>query len=250
MSSLFKRLAVLALLVSCLQGKVSAQTVFYDNTINYLAQVYRNNNATNVAGNTITNLVADDIQLDPSYAGQTLDAFSFSVANLSTTAVSARARVRFYAADGTNGGPGTYITGYTFNPISFAASSVTIYSTTGVSIAAPLSGKFWAGMTFDNNTGATGATAADLNNLGQGIFDPPTVGSSTDNFFVSTAAGSYVSNNPAGTITNFNGNPVANFGWRFSSTAVPAPGAFGVFLMGCTGGVGLLRRQSRRKKIG
>jgi hypothetical protein len=86
-------------------------------------------------------------------------------------------------------------------------------------------GTFWAGVTFDGNNGTTGATLANLNNLGPGIFDPPTLGSSQDQFFATNSAGSFLANNPAGSFFNFGGSPVANFGWAFSGTPPAAPGA-------------------------
>ena len=72
----------------------------------------------------------------------------------------------------------------------------------------------WAGIAFDNNGGTTGATAAQLDNLAQGIFSPPEVGTSADQYFVTTAAGSFASDNPVGTLANFGGAPPADFGWE------------------------------------
>ena len=54
----------------------------------------------------------------------------------------------------------------------------------------------WAGIAFDNNGGATGATAAQLDNLAQGIFSPPDLGTSADQYFVTTAAGSFAVGQP------------------------------------------------------
>jgi hypothetical protein len=67
-------------------------------------------------------------------------------------------------------------------------------------------------------------TAAQLNLMGQGVFDAPTIGSSADVFWITTAAGSFFApNNPVGSLSNLGGNPVANFGWEFSVDApVPA----------------------------
>ena len=172
------------------------------------------------AANTITALVADDLTL---IRPSNIAGYRFSVVNFDAAAVSARPRIRFYAANGANGGPGTYLGGNSFNAISFAAGSVTVFQT-GV-LATPIpntSSQIWAGITFDNNSGATGATAAQLNNLGQGIFNPVDKGSSADNYFVTTANGSFLANNPAGGQGNFGGAPVANFGWEILAPTTTA----------------------------
>jgi hypothetical protein len=217
----------------------------YSNIDTYTGSVFSNGGAATVSGNGITRLVADDITFAlPYLAGQSFTQFTFSVANLNLVAVSARPRVRFWLADGAGGGPGTYYSGigYTFNAISFGANSVGLFSATlSPGFLQPAAGQtLWAGITFDNNNGATGATIAQLNNLGQGIFNPPAVGSSADRFFQTTAAGSFFNtNNPAGTLTNFGGNPVGNFGWEF---VVPAPGS--VALLGLGGLVASRRRRA------
>jgi hypothetical protein len=223
-----------------------AQVVIYDNSANFAGSAFSNGGSALQSGNTITRLVADSIQTTAVGAPFIIDGFSFSVSNLNTVAVSARPRVRFYLADGAGGAPGTYVTGFSFNPISFAASNVSLFSTTIVPVTfATSTGAFWAGITFDNSTGTTGATGAQLDLLGQGIYGPPLVGSSADNFFVTTAAGSFLVNNPAGTVTSFGGSPVANFGWRFTSP-VPESSTLWMLLVGLPV-LGLsLRRRARR----
>lgn len=181
--------------------------------------------------------------------GFSINTFTSSVSNLNTVSVSARPRVRFYQGNGTSGGPGTYIKGFNFNPITFGASSANLFTLTGVTgLLVPTGNMLWAGITYDNNTGGTGATTAQLNTLGQGIFSPPTVGSSQDVFFQTSAAGSFVSNSPPGGFFFFGGTPPGNFGWRFTTqvAAVPEPSAF-VMLMGCAAaGAGFAIRRRRR----
>lgn len=202
-------------------SSATATTTAYANVTNFFGNASTNGGATAISGNTITRLVADDLVPAGGYGGLNVAGFSFSVANLTGATVNARARVRFYSPDGAGGGPGTYLTGFSFNPIAFPA-GVTLYSTTlAGQMTMPL-GAFWAGMTFDNNTGGTGATATQLNGLGQGIFGPPTVGSSADIMFYTTSAGSFTASNPTGALSNFSGNPPASFGWKFD-VDLPVP---------------------------
>ncbi len=188
----------------------------YSNITTFTGQVFANGGATNQAGNTITKLAADDCNFTGADAGQSVSIFVFSVANLNAVSVSARPRVRFYQDNA--GAPGTLLAGFSFNPITFTANNIGLFSASlpAGSLIMP-SGTVWCGITFDNNTGGTGATAAQLNNLGQGMFNPPTVGSSADKFFISTAAGSNLVNSPAGSISNFGGAPAANFAWEFQA---------------------------------
>ncbi len=229
-----------------LAGSAQAQGVLYDNTTNFLGQAFSNGNATNQAGNTITNVVADRITFTGG-AGQSILSFTFSVANLNTVAVSARPRVRFWQTDGAGGAPGTLISGFSFAAISFTAGNVGLFTANiaAGSLVVPGSGDMWAGITFDNNTGATGATIAQLNNLGQGLFNPPAIGSSNDSHWISAAAGSNFVSSPAGTITSspFAANPVANYGWQF--VAAPEPGSLALLGLGGLGALGVLRRRRR-----
>lgn len=190
----------------------------YSNKTTFSGQAFANGGADPNAAAPITKLVADDI--NNVLPGEKLTEFTFSVANLNTVAVSARARIRLYADNA--GTPGTYITGWSFNPITFNAGSVGLwYTTLDPNTMPAMPAKFWAGMTFDNASGST-ATGVQLNSLGQGIYDPPTVGSSADQFFVTTAPGSFLVSNPAGSLSNFGGAPVGNFGWEFKLTPEPA----------------------------
>jgi hypothetical protein len=212
----------------------------YSNVDNFLGQALANTGAENQGGNTITRMLMDDIHFDlPYLAGQNFTQIKFSVANLNTAAVSARARVRFYRGDGANGGPGTLIAGFTFNAFSFGSGVTVLTGNIGPGLPQPASGMLWAGITFDNNSGASGATADQLNNFGVGLFNPPVIGFSNATYFHTTGAGSFLASNPGGAIIDglSDGTP-GNFGWEFT---VPAPGSLALVGLG-----GLLAGRRRR----
>lgn len=224
------------------------QVIVYSNTATQGAQAFANAGAANQSGNTITRFVADDIT-PIAGAGQSVSQFTLSVANLNNVAVTARPRIRFFMPDGPGMAPGTGVATLNFPPATFQASSISLIVSGALSpgqFVIPSSSFFWAGVVFDDNGGTTGATQAQLNLLGQGTFNPPTVGSSFDIFFLSTAAG-LPGDFPAGNLQNFSGNPVANFGWQFQIVAVPEPGT--LLLLFGPSGIALLahaRRWTRR----
>jgi hypothetical protein len=218
-----------------------ADIVVYSNITNFTGTALANGGAELQGTNTITRMLLDDLTLaySPSYGD--LKNFTFSVANLNTTTVSARARIRFFNDNGSNA-PGTYLLGFTTLPISLAASSVALFSS-NVNVAFAANQKIWAGITFDDNNGTTGATLAQMNNLGVGLYDAPTLGSSADQFFLTTAAGSFASiSNPAGSIITGSGNPRYNAGWAIT-TSVPEPGALSLLMVcGLAASCGVRRR--------
>jgi len=213
----------------------------YSNVDNFLGTGFANQGSGTdpaLPTNTITRLVADD--LTP-VGGGTCTLFRFSVVNFADHDISARPRVRFYLDNA--GVPGNVITGFTFNPIVFATGSASVFTTGALAAASqfPLpSTKFWAGITFDNSSGATGAAPEDLDQLGQAIFNPPLVGSSANLYFETTSQGAFLSNNPPGATATFGGAnpPPANFGWEF---VVPEPGTLSL------AGLGLLGLLARRR---
>jgi hypothetical protein len=191
---------------------------FYSNVDQFLSTAWLNGGAALQVPNTITRLVADDLTATalPLHPGDPITSIVFSVANSNGVAVNAQPRVRFYQDNA--GVPGTLINGFSFGAILFPLSSVHLYTFNpggGVPFAA--GSKIWAGMTFDDAGGTSGATLAQLNLLGQGVYGPPAVGTSADLVFVTTAAGSFFGSNPAGATTNFAGGPLANLGWEFAT---------------------------------
>src|SRR5205823_2885938 len=99
--------------------------------------------------------------------------------NLNGAAVTARPRVQFFAADGGGNAPGTLLLSLAFPPTTFGPGSVSLLTSVPLTPGQfVLPSVFWAGVVFDDNSGSTGATLAELNNFGQGTFNPPTAGSS------------------------------------------------------------------------
>ncbi len=224
----------------------AGQVTAYSNVTNFSGFGYNGGGTTTMLGDTITTMVADDITPAAGLAGLNVVSFTFSVANFDSSTVTARPLVSFYEADSA-GNPTTLITALAFNPISIASGSGGLFTaTTATSFFVLPSGTFYAGLSFDDDFGTTGATAAQLNNMGQLIFNPPTVGSSDDVFFQATSAGSFLQNNPAGSFFFFGGNPVANFGWSFTVNAIPEPSSL---VLSAIAGLALsgvaLRRRTR-----
>ncbi len=182
----------------------------WSNLTTFSGQATANGASENQAGNTITRLIADDAAFTGNVP-HLVGSFEFCVGNLNATAVSARPRINFYLNNA--GLPGTFVQGFTVNPISFNATSVSCFSAV-VNPIVFLSSNVWLGITFDNNTGATGATQAQMDLLGMGLYNPVDVGTSADLIFRTTAAGSFLSNNPTGGNIFFSGTPAANLGFE------------------------------------
>ena len=147
----------------------------------------------------------DDITFAPGSAGRTVTAVTVTAANQNGSAVTARPFLRFWNADGAGGGPGTYFSpggtplDVTFGPTQLSPLMFNSLGTArGRSFQIPASEKLWVGIGFDDADGTTGATRAQLRNLGFSLFDPPTVGSSADGMFLTNASGSFLgANDPA-----------------------------------------------------
>ena len=243
-----RRLAAICLAASLLTlgSAVHAQQVTYSNVTNFTGQVDTNGGVTSDTGTRQTILIADDLTYDPALALTNVTQFRFTLANLNSTSQAIMASVRFYNSNGANGGPGTLITGFNFNAVTVGASSVTTL-TFNVPAASqfllPSSGTMWAGVYFSSGT----QTAAVLNNFGQGIYNPPTIGSSADRAFYSSTTGTFTTSNPAGTIQNspYGGTPVANFGWQFTTAPIPEPSTVAFAFVGA--GLLVATRLKRRR---
>ena len=226
--------------------RVANADVGYDNTSGtFSGQAFALGGATG----GITRMLIDDITPVATTPGDVVN-FSFAVFNGNATALSVRARARFWQADGAGAGPGTYYAspgniGYSFALFSFAPGVTVLTGTIGPGFIMPQT-KFWAGLTFDN-VGNLAVTDAELSLFGMGIFENPVIGSSANQYFATTAAGSFFgTSNPAGAFADFSANPVplqANFGWRFESVSIPEPSS----LFGLAFGMVLFATRNRRR---
>ena len=249
-------------------------------------------------GGLTTSLVADDIRVVGAQQPYRLTRFSFYVTNSNTAAVTVRPRVRLWDDDRLVqiGGRDTDIPGglfgaYDLNPIRLPAASSGSFRRVrvdyviaggGVLVPSGATGnpnRFWAGVVFDNDGGTTGATKAQLDNVGQlvndiyneenhvitgfsgdvlfGTDDVPFRQNGSPNPFYGTPDGDgFARSNPPGSIfdvTNFPAapgltQPYANVAWSFNVVNVgqaPEPGTLA--LMGVAlsvgGGSAFLRRR-------
>src|SRR4051794_37098118 len=176
-----RRAIVLAgLLLVALTPASPGQVIAYSNHAGIPPGAFPNGGATLQGTNTITRYVADDISPNPAFVGQSVTQFTFSAANQNPTPVTARPRVQFFDTTGPGGGPGTLLLTLNIAPATLVSGVSLLQSaplTPGHSVLPP---PFWAGVVFDENNGSTGIPLSELNTLGQGVFNPPLVGSSFD----------------------------------------------------------------------
>ncbi len=198
-------------------------TAFYSNVTTSSNSGVPAAGTTMVGGSLVTTMVCDDLRFSTTQATARITGVRFSVVNFDANTVSARPSIAFFQNDGAGGGPGTAAGGVTFPAVALPTSSAIIVASDSLSSAINVpvvtsSPVVWACQYFDNNSGATGATPAQMNNLGVAFFNPPDLGTSQDLFFGSFGAGSTASN-PAGSLSNFGGppNPVSNIGWELLS---------------------------------
>ena len=185
--------------------------------------------------------------LNPVAANQPITQIYFTVTNRGTIGATARPHLRFYADDNGGNAPGTYLTGYDFNPLTYSANTTTAYFfTPATPLVIPSNARIWAGWLLDNGGGAT-ATPTILQNFGVSIFSTYTAGSSTDAYFFSPAPGSgtYDSSNPPGSLSN--ASPSGSFGWRFQIAAVPEPTTWAMIGAAVLVGVYAIRQATLRR---
>jgi hypothetical protein len=199
-----------------------------------------NGSGTTLGGTFIyTNMIADDLNL---VSGGSVAQFTADIVNGNSTSVTFQPVYAFYSPNGTGGGPGTLLAEIFTPAITMSAGQDRHLTTTLApgELVVP-SGTLWAGQIFTNGTSST--TMAQLDLIGQGTFNPPDVGSSLDRYFLGSSTNApFTGSNPSGTITNFGGSPVANFGWEI---VVPEPSSVGVGAILLTG----MSLRRRRRQI-
>jgi hypothetical protein len=235
------RSALIAAAVALCGASAHAATL-YDNTA---LSSYSNfgqpaGGATNIGGNTITRLLADDITFDPTayaaYGGGPIQINDVRIAvfNNNASTVQFRTRVRFWVNDPSPPGdrPGTFIDGFTFTlpvtlgPNNGPTSTAILLANPSITIPGGVQ-TIWVGVAFDDADGTAGyATATELNNVGLLVYNPPVVGSSQNLFFISGSAGDFFGvDGPGGGTFSYLSPNVGNFGIALGFVPVPEPSA-------------------------
>jgi hypothetical protein len=251
-----------------LSSRASAQYIVYDNlpAINpgpiADPNVRAANNAfsANLGGNVSTAIQGDDIKFNtlPPTASRTISKIEFYVSNLDVpvasggagaTAISVRPRLRIWAGNRTApiDGPGSLLGAFDLPIVNLAAPSPGRFSSElvtldldpfgGVSVPDNV-GRFWIGVVFDNNNGATGMNVAQMNNVGLVLNRPISPAFSSDDlgWGDDAAAGAYNTSNPEGDFNNSAdyGLPSdfpLNFAFRVTMYTVPEPGTGALLMM-------------------
>jgi len=183
----------------------------HSNLQTYLNSNFINGGASGSGAAAITKLIAGHLFLASTGSANRI---KFAIVNTLGTQCTFRPRVRFYQANGTGGGPGTLFGAITFVPVSVPGNTLVVFFADIPAIT--FSNECWAGMTFDaGGTGSPTATIAQLNGLGMGLFSPATVGDINGQMFRTSSAGSFESNNPAGSTSSNAGTA----GWEIRNTA-------------------------------
>ncbi len=183
---------------------------------------------TGAFSNPVGALIADDLAMTAGGTLSTVDLSIYNSSNSTRPLQSGTLYVDFWNLD-----TGAYVNGFSyfmdFGATPLAAGSYTLFGFTGLeSLGITLPQNVLAGESWGTDT--VGGP-----NLGQVMFNPPTVGSSLDEFYLDNTG-----TVPPGTNAGFfyfGGNPVANFYWQIG---VPEPSALALLALG---GLALTRRR-------
>lgn len=232
-SGLLIRFGIVGTILACTTTIAHAGIVIYDNTTTTAITNINFNGARTVSGNLIANMDADDIVVGLNFAGYSITDIAFLAFNSNTIAVTARPTFFIWAANGASGNPGTFLAQFVLPVTTFAPQASTPLNVhdPSQSVVIPITGRFWAGVVFDNNNGTTGINATQLNRLGGQVFNPPTVGNSDGLVTVFHAPGSGPINVNNPTVIPFQlGNN--NYGWRIEAQPVPEPSSLLLMVSG------------------
>lgn len=220
---------------------VAAADVAYSNLTNFSGFGADSGGASGTSG---TILVADDLHLAAGTAGERVTGFTDCTADYFFFNVSVTAHVRFYADDGFGGRPGTLLAARDFDQTLVPTSppdepSLSSYTDPAGFFVVPTDEVVWAGIYFTSAT----ASVEELNHVGQGLFYAPTIGSTEDFFFQSSAPGNFDGNDPVGGYFHVDLLSGSGFGWAITTaTPVPEPAPFAALGVGA---MGMLRRRKR-----
>src|SRR5438270_708173 len=130
---------------------VAGDTIVYDNNASGFTGTGVTTGASGTAAQgtvTFTQMFSDDITTAAGSGGQSILGSKFAVLYTGATAVSVRPRIRFFQNDNGGTAPGTNITGFSFNPITFQPNTITTvsFTLTAGQLVIPANGQFWAGL--------------------------------------------------------------------------------------------------------
>jgi len=210
------------------QPGVSRGITVYDDTVNFTGYVFSQNRGA---------WIGDELLMTQ---GGVLDDVSFSIYNQYNAAGGyldfVDADILFF-----DSGTGSYLGGVTFSAIDMFNPDWGVTLAPGYFTTRYASGLSGFNIVLPANIIAIEVlynpqSSGTIYGLGQALYNPPVLGSSTDDFYLDNTYAT-----PPGTNVGwywFSGNPVANFYWGISVT--PEPASFGLLALGA---LALLRRR-------
>ncbi|HEY5331296.1 MAG TPA: PEP-CTERM sorting domain-containing protein [Acidobacteriaceae bacterium] len=194
-------------------------------------------------GSYYTPIFADDVTLGAGFAGSEVTGFNFSIANYNPDTTFITIFIMMYADN--NGAPGALL--YSTPFVANARGSFVTFGGSGPAaqlFVAPR--KLWIGESFSNVSTGFATTQAEVDNFGVAFHEGPTVGSSSDNYFLSSATFPPNVGSPAGTIVT--GPPGSIAFELFTDVApnpVPEPSSLSLLVLGLGSLGGIVRRKLR-----